>query len=82
MWNVSVDEPMVACFPIDESQERFFQQLIDIEFDFVQYSYFLTAYTVDWEATKREGGYMGLFPPPRDLLGFPEIKQVIPKGID
>ena len=82
MWNMPADDPMVACFSINEEQVQFFQQLIDIEFDSLQYSYFLAAYTVDWEATKREGGYMSLFPPPRDLSEFPEAKQVTPRSID
>ncbi|MEL6221959.1 MAG: hypothetical protein AAFR31_04875 [Cyanobacteria bacterium J06627_8] len=49
------DNPMVACFSITESQAQFFQKLIAIEFDFSQCSYFLAAYAVDWEATRREG---------------------------
>lgn len=82
IWKMPADDPIVTCFSINEEQAQFFQQLIDIEFDFVRYSYFLAAYTVDWDATKREGGYMKLFPPPRDLPGFPEIKKVIPKSVE
>jgi hypothetical protein len=39
----------------------------------------MAAYTTDWEATKHEGGYMGLLPPPRELQAFPEAKRVMPK---
>jgi hypothetical protein len=79
VWNAPVDEPMVECFSIEEEQAQFFRELAGIEFDFARYSYFLAAYTTDLEASKREGGYMGLFPPPRDLPAFPEARRVLPK---
>src|SRR5438876_4836912 len=70
VWRTPPDEPMVECFSIGEEQAPFFRELTDIEFDFARYSYFLAAFTTDWEATKREGGFMDLFPPPRELPPF------------
>ena len=80
IWNVPPDEPMVECFAIEEDQAPFFRELVAIEFDFARYSYFLAAFTADFEATKREGGYMGLYPPPRELPAFTEARHVMPKG--
>jgi hypothetical protein len=71
---------MVECFSIEEEQAPYFRGLGGVEFDFARYSYFLAAYTTDWEAMKREGGYMGLFPPPRELPAFPGARRVIPKA--
>lgn len=81
-WNEPPDAPMVDCYSMREEHALFFQELVSIEFDFTQYSYFLTAYTTDWEATKREGGYMGLFPPQRDLPASLEARHVAPKSPD
>ena len=80
LWGAPPDEPMVECFSIEEEQAPFFREVAGIEFDFPRYSYFLAAYTTDWEATKREGGYMGLYPPPRELPAFPEARRVMPKS--
>jgi hypothetical protein len=79
LWGALPDEPMVECFSIEEEQAPFFRMLVGIEFDFARYSYFMTAYTTNWEATKHEGGFMGLLPPPRELQAFPEAKRVMPK---
>ena len=79
IWDAPPDEPMIECFSIEEEQAPFFRELVGIEFDFAQYSYFLTAYTTDWEATKRAGGYMGLYPPPRELPAFSAARRVMPK---
>jgi hypothetical protein len=78
LWSAPPDEPMVECYAIEKEQASFFRELAGIEFDFVRYSYFLAAYTTDWETTKREGGYMGLFPPPKELPAFPEARRVMP----
>ncbi len=79
LWGAPPNDPMVECFSIEGDQAPFFRELASIEFDFARYSYFIAAYTTDWEATKREGGYMGLFPPPRELPAFPEARRVMPK---
>jgi hypothetical protein len=80
IWDAPPDEPMVECFSIEEEQAPFFRELAGIEFDFARYSYFLAAYTTDWEAMKRECGYMGLFPSPKELPAFPEARRVMPNG--
>ena len=64
VWNAEASDPMVECFRVEGDQVEFVRNVISIEFDFDRYSYFLVAYTTDWEATVREGGYLGLFPPP------------------
>jgi len=79
VWRAPSDAPMVECFSIGEEQAPFFRESAGIEFDFARYSYFLAAFTTDWEATKREGGFMGLFPPPRELPAFLEARRVLPK---
>jgi|GEM_PF-3091056 len=79
IWDASPDEPMIECFSIEEEQAQFFRDLAGIEFNFARFSYFMAAYTTDWEATICEGGYMGLFPPPRELPAFSEARRVIPK---
>ncbi len=79
LWGAPPDEPMVECFSIEEEQAPFFREFAGIEFDFARYSYFLSAYTTDWEAMKREGGYMGLFPPPKELPAFAGTRRVMPK---
>lgn len=78
LWGTSPNDPMVECFSIDKEQAPFFRDLAGVEFDFARYSYFMAAYTTDWEATEREGGYMGLFPPPRELPAFPDARHVMP----
>jgi hypothetical protein len=80
LWDAPPGEPMVECLSIGEGQAPFFRELAGIEFDFARYSYFLAAYTTDWGAAEREGGYMGLYPPPRELTAFPEARRVTPKG--
>jgi len=79
IWKAPPDEPMIECFSIEPEQAQFFRELAGIDFDFKQHSYFLAAYTVDWEASRREGGYMGLFPPPREMPAFPEARRVMPR---
>lgn len=78
LWDMQSDNPMIECYLLEKEQAQFFHGLVDIDFDFSQFSYFLTAFTTDWEATKRDGGYMGLFPPPIELPAFPEAKRVTP----
>ncbi|PZD73999.1 hypothetical protein C1752_01578 [Acaryochloris thomasi RCC1774] len=77
LWNLPLDEPIVGGFEITEAQAQFFRDLASIDFDFTKYSFILDAYTTDWEATRRAGGYMGLFPPPRTLLAFPDAQRVM-----
>ncbi|MEM6590477.1 MAG: hypothetical protein AAF651_01295 [Cyanobacteria bacterium P01_C01_bin.73] len=79
LLGVSADNPMITGFSINEKEAVFLRRSADIEFDFAQYSYFLAAYTTDWEATKSEGGYMGVFPSPYKLPAFPDARCVMPK---
>ena len=79
VWNAPPTDPMVESFSIDSKQAQFLCSLAEIDFHFERYSYFMSAYTTDWSATKQAGGYMGLFPPPRALPAFPDAKRVMPK---
>jgi len=78
-WNQPTNEPMVGSFLVEEEQAKFLSELAEIEFDFIRYSYFLSAYTTDWEAAQLEGGYMGLFPPPKELAAFLNVRRRKPK---
>jgi|SRR6266850_848609 hypothetical protein len=79
VWNAAPTDPMVESFSIEAKQAQFFRSFVEIDFDFEHYSYFMSAYTTDWSATKEAGGYMGLFPPPRVLPAFPDARRVMPK---
>lgn len=79
MWNAPPDEPMVDCYRIGEAQAQFFRELAGIEFDFDRCRCFLSAYTTDSAATRRERGFMGKFVPPKQLPAFPETRRAMPK---
>ena len=79
VWDAAPTDPMVESFSIEAKQAQFLRSLVEIDFDFEHYSYFMSAYTTDWNATKQAGGYMGLFPPPRVMTAFPDAKRVMPK---
>jgi len=70
---------MVECYEIGHEQAAFLSRVVGLEFDLARFSYFLSAYTTDWEATKQAGGFMGLYPPPKDLTGLPDLVKVKPK---
>ncbi len=78
-WHMPENEPMISCFAIDANQARFLGELTGMDFDFKRYSYFLSSYTTDLAASHRDGGFMGLFPPPRELSAVPSAKRVLPK---
>jgi len=80
LWNAPSSNAMIECFSIEPEQADFFSNLVKINFDFEARSYFMSAYTTDWEATQREGGYMGMFPPPRSLPSFSDARRVLPKA--
>lgn len=80
LWNVAADEPMLDCWPIQRKHARFLRGLLGIEFDLKNYSYFLSSFTTDFEASKREGGFMGRFPPPQTFPGIPGLRRVMPKN--
>ncbi len=82
LWGVSSDDPMVDGFDIDENQATFLQRCVDCNLDLNAYEYQLGAYTTDLEASKRDGGLMGRYPPPRELPAFPDAKKVKSKTSD
>jgi hypothetical protein len=56
------------------------QDYSDCRFDFDMFDYQLIAYTNDFERMKAEGGYAGLYAPPRILPAFPDAKRVKAKS--
>lgn len=78
-WDVPATQPLVDCFPVGETQARVLHAATGINFDLTRHIYYLTAYTFDSAATMREGGYMGLYPPPREMPGIPTAIRVTPK---
>jgi hypothetical protein len=76
LWIQPKNEPMVAVFDINEKQAVFLKKYVDMEFDFNKYDYQISTYTSDWDATQKDGGYMGEFPPPKELPAFPDAKRV------
>lgn len=79
VWGRPTTDPMVECYEIGHEQAAFLSRVVGLEFDLARFSYFLSAYTTDWEATKQAGGFMGLYPPPKDLTGLPDLVKVKPK---
>lgn len=80
LWGQPIDEPMVDEFEIGPEHLPFLSTLTDMPFDFSTHSYFLSARTTDWEATKAAGGYLGLYPRPTELKAFPDIVPVMPRS--
>ena len=70
-WSEPEIEPMFACFPIEEDQREFIEELIECELNFEVYSYFAEAVCIDSAAAKSEGGFMGQFAPPAMLRALP-----------
>ncbi|PJZ23890.1 hypothetical protein CH352_18765 [Leptospira hartskeerlii] len=67
-WDQPENEPMIACFEVTNKQVQFLKSLDPIlELNFQEYDYFIGAVTNNWEQTVKDGGFMGLFPPPIDL---------------
>ena len=81
LWGVSLDDPMVGVFDIDKNQAAFLQRCVDCHLDLNAYDYQLCAYTTDLEASKRAGGFMGRYPPPRELPGFPDTTRIRSKTL-
>lgn len=78
-WRRPVDDPMLEAFEVTEDQRPFVESLTGLKLNFRNNSYFLAAHTTDSHATRVDGGFMGRFPPPRDLPAFPDAKPVRPK---
>ena len=78
-WNLNENSPMIDCYAINEIQADFLSCFTDIEFDFDKYDYFISSYTTDIEKSMNSGGFMGLYPPPKDIPWLPEAKIVKPK---
>lgn len=76
-WNQPSDEPMIDVFDINVKQAQFLESIdMRLKFDFNKYDYQISAITTDWDQTKIDGGFMGKYPPPKNLPAFPEIERV------
>jgi hypothetical protein len=79
LWAQDSTEPMFDLFQIGDDQQDFFEHLLGVRFDFTENCYFLAAHTTDSKASREAGGFMGRFPPPRELEAFPDARRVVPK---
>jgi hypothetical protein len=79
LWGRPSSDPMFDMFEVTEAQRPFLESLLELRFDFRSHSYFLSAHTTDWNAMRRDGGFMGMFAAPRELPAFPNLRRVKPK---
>jgi len=79
-WSEPKTEPMFACFPVEEDQREFIEELIGCELNFEMYSYFAEAVCIDSTAAKSEGGFMGQYAPPAMLRALPETLSTTSKA--
>lgn len=64
-WERPVTDGMVGgVFPVNAAQRKLLEGWLKRRLPTRARSYFLSASTTDWQATKRAGGFMGEFPPP------------------
>ncbi|NCD70690.1 DUF7683 domain-containing protein [Mucilaginibacter agri] len=80
-YSADGDDPIIDLILIDEDDVEFFNYILEteVEFDFDRYEYWLSAYTTDPSESKKDGGFMGLYPAPKFLPGFPDAKRLKPK---
>lgn len=64
LWDLPEDDPMVECFDVSEVQASFLQEHVDTIINLNKYDYSLEACTSDFKKSKKDGGFMGLYPPP------------------
>jgi hypothetical protein len=78
-WGLPADDPMVDCYPVGEMQRDAVAAWAGMTLDLERADYFVSCYTRDWAATKRDGGYMGSFPPPETPPAFPHLRPTKPR---
>ena len=59
------DDPIFDMYQIEPVDATFLKPYTSLQFDFETYDYWLAAYTDNWEQTKRDKGFMGQYPPPK-----------------
>lgn len=79
-WSEPETEPMFNCFPVEEDQREFIEELIECELDFDVYSYFAEAVCIDIAAAKSEGGFMGQYAPPAMARALPKESSTTTKA--
>jgi len=60
------DDPIFDMYQIEPVDATFLKPYTSLEFDFEKYDYWLAAFTNNWEQTKRDKGFMGQYPPPKE----------------
>jgi hypothetical protein len=58
---------MVGCFAVGEAQRSYIERHTGLPLALDRFDYFVVCLTNDWDATLREGGYLGQFPAPHCL---------------
>ncbi|MEN0056383.1 MAG: hypothetical protein AAGC65_22075 [Mucilaginibacter sp.] len=64
-YEVDAEDPLFDMYQIEPVDATFLKPYTTLEFDFDQYDYWLAAYTDNWEQTKKDKGFMGEYPPPK-----------------
>jgi len=64
-YEVDSEDPLFDMYQIEPVDATFLKPYTSLEFDFEKYDYWLAAYTDNWEQTKRDKGFMGEYPPPK-----------------
>lgn len=75
VFGCAADDPMVDGYDIYRPQAILLESHSNCQFDLDRFDYQLATYTADFEQARAEGGYAGLYPPPRDLPAFPDAKR-------
>ena len=74
-WARPADDGMVDVFPVEKAQHKLVETWLGKRLPTRGRSYALSAFTSDWEATTREGGFMGGFPPPLEFGSRPPVPK-------
>ena len=78
LWGAPPDDPMVLCYPVAETQRAYLEAHAGLTIHLDRFDYFVACYTRDWQATRRDGGYFGQFPPPIALQGRLDLRSIKP----
>ena len=65
-FEADADDPIFDAYQLQPVDATFLKPYTTLEFDFEKYDYWLAAYTNNWEQTKRDKGFMGQYPLPKE----------------
>lgn len=80
LWGFAPQNPMIDSLNIPPRLAVELNRYTDLEFDFEKYDYQLATYTMDLEAARASGGYLGSIPAPLELPAFPGLRSVKAKN--